>query len=550
MIGAFVAIAAIVLSGCISIKSQSADQRSPGFVSLHVGICVNDYAGSVYQECKPGVIAETDTPATHIDGIGLNGSLGQFLFGFLVPNGSDAPAAFQTDSRDAAFSPNQEYTNYLTTSFPPPAGFHWVGFISTAKRFDPKNQPSDRQTSISPEFTLPLVAGGVPFTSKYKWRVVAGFRSIADPSNAGDPLGCPALTPGNGNFCVISPNVDTVLPIPATPALNKSVSDFGVVNNDAPAVGQGETAVATFPVRYSDLGALGKRDLQIAVTTTVPGSTAQAATSKISVTNGDTPVSVNVPVPATTAPGRYTATMTATDGKTVPATVRTGTATITVVDRTAPAIRIGTPGDNAVFTQGQRVVADYECTDNPNGSGLSACSGLVPSGAPIDTATVGAKTFTVNARDIAGNTSSVSRNYTVVLPSQVAATVSYLFAAGAKFTKLGKLEVKNIPAGSNLFVTCKGSSCPKTKPKKAKKGKKQKKPVTISFTKLNANGTVPLKAWTGKALKPGTVINVVVTNVNLVGVVKAVKIRSRKEPLVTTTCLAPGSSTQAVACPK
>jgi hypothetical protein len=59
------------------------------------------------------------------------------------------------------------------------------------------------------------------------------------------------------------------------------------------------------------------------------------------------------------------------------------------------------------------VDADYSCQDEPGGSGLQSCVGNVASGSPIDTAGVGAKTFTVNAADNAGNTSAVTHDYSV-----------------------------------------------------------------------------------------------------------------------------------------
>ena len=60
------------------------------------------------------------------------------------------------------------------------------------------------------------------------------------------------------------------------------------------------------------------------------------------------------------------------------------------------------------------VLADYACADEANGSGLDSCDGSVADGAAVDTGSLGQKTFTVDARDQAGNTESKSVNYTVV----------------------------------------------------------------------------------------------------------------------------------------
>lgn len=83
-------------------------------------------------------------------------------------------------------------------------------------------------------------------------------------------------------------------------------------------------------------------------------------------------------------------------------------------ETTAPSISIASPVDGATYLLGQSVAADYLCEDEAGGSGLASCSGTVADGAAIDTATVGAKTFTVNAADNAGNTSSSEVSYRVV----------------------------------------------------------------------------------------------------------------------------------------
>jgi hypothetical protein len=64
------------------------------------------------------------------------------------------------------------------------------------------------------------------------------------------------------------------------------------------------------------------------------------------------------------------------------------------------------------------VVAAYTCADAV--SGVDTCTGTVPDGSAVDTATVGAKAFTVTATDRAGNTSTTTVHYTVT-PGPVAA---------------------------------------------------------------------------------------------------------------------------------
>jgi hypothetical protein len=85
----------------------------------------------------------------------------------------------------------------------------------------------------------------------------------------------------------------------------------------------------------------------------------------------------------------------------------------TVVDATAPAIDLRTPVDGATYAVGDQVLADYDCSDEQGGSGLATCTGSLPDGQAIDTAEVGAHTFTVDATDVAGNASQRSVSYSV-----------------------------------------------------------------------------------------------------------------------------------------
>jgi hypothetical protein len=83
-------------------------------------------------------------------------------------------------------------------------------------------------------------------------------------------------------------------------------------------------------------------------------------------------------------------------------------------DTTPPDITLTTPADGATYTLGQLVNTEYTCQDETGGSGLVSCAGPVTNGNPIDTATVGPRTFTVEAADDAGNTASRSHVYSVL----------------------------------------------------------------------------------------------------------------------------------------
>ena len=80
------------------------------------------------------------------------------------------------------------------------------------------------------------------------------------------------------------------------------------------------------------------------------------------------------------------------------------------IDVTPPIIAITSP-TNTIYALNQSVLANYSCTD-PD-SPVATCVGTVANGSPVDTASVGTKTFTVNATDPSGNASTQSVVYTV-----------------------------------------------------------------------------------------------------------------------------------------
>jgi probable HAF family extracellular repeat protein len=87
--------------------------------------------------------------------------------------------------------------------------------------------------------------------------------------------------------------------------------------------------------------------------------------------------------------------------------------TLTVrLDKTTPGVDITSPANSAEYKLGELVTADYACSDG--GSRVDSCAGPVPNGGNVDTASVGQKTFAVEARDIAGNVASKSHTYNVI----------------------------------------------------------------------------------------------------------------------------------------
>jgi hypothetical protein len=127
---------------------------------------------------------------------------------------------------------------------------------------------------------------------------------------------------------------------------------------------------------------------------------------------GDVPF--GAPIDFSTA-GWHTFTVQAVD-----AAGRSSTASVRyyVLDIVPPTIDLRVPADGATYDLGAAVVVSYSCSD-PGGLGVVACLGDRPSGAPLDTSTVGTHTFTVHAVDVANNVRTVSVSYTVAAPPQV-----------------------------------------------------------------------------------------------------------------------------------
>lgn len=81
------------------------------------------------------------------------------------------------------------------------------------------------------------------------------------------------------------------------------------------------------------------------------------------------------------------------------------------IDKTPPAITIGSPPNGGAYYINELVSAQYEVTDSETGVvTITADEAL---GAPIDTSTAGSHPFTVSATDKAGNTRSVTSTYSV-----------------------------------------------------------------------------------------------------------------------------------------
>jgi hypothetical protein len=89
-----------------------------------------------------------------------------------------------------------------------------------------------------------------------------------------------------------------------------------------------------------------------------------------------------------------------------------------VVDMVGPTVTFTSPAaDGATFTQGARIPLTFSCADE--NSGVASCDG----GSLLDTSTPGTFTYSVTARDRAGNETVVTRGYTVIPATNVDAPI-------------------------------------------------------------------------------------------------------------------------------
>jgi len=115
------------------------------------------------------------------------------------------------------------------------------------------------------------------------------------------------------------------------------------------------------------------------------------------------------------------------------------------IDKTPPKITITTPADNGEYTFKQTVLANWLAEDEL--SEIDTAVGTVDSGEPIDTSSLGTKSFTVTATDFAGNEKKVIVSYDVV---------SYTFDGFGPPITISAKEFKKmstIPVKFQLFDT-------------------------------------------------------------------------------------------------
>ncbi len=96
-----------------------------------------------------------------------------------------------------------------------------------------------------------------------------------------------------------------------------------------------------------------------------------------------------------------------------------------IVDDTPPEITITVPGDGSDVVRGSQIPADFGCTDPDPADVATITSSTQLLGFPVPTTTTGSNSFTVNCRDLVGNTATKTVTYNVVdeSPPDIAVTL-------------------------------------------------------------------------------------------------------------------------------
>jgi hypothetical protein len=313
-VGAALALLAMTLSGCLSLKANSASQTAPGKVTIKAVVCASKYDAPLdWTDCQANNVLLKDNSRQEATQDGP----GQVLVGFRVPAGAIPPPSFSSKDGATSFAVSPTYTSELQRLFPAPADQQWNGYISPVKEYK-HTLPANRVGELNVDFGLPKSADGTPLPT-FRWRQVVGFRQGSD-ENAPVVCGDDPI----GKYCVDSPPHAQI-----SDDVTTNVSDFGVLPGTGPTVYAGTTARVPFQLRYSDKASLGRKAFSLTATAALPNAGVLADPRSIDASpNSNSPASVLVRVPPGTPGGRYTVTLSAAIGS--PPVTRANTATVFV----------------------------------------------------------------------------------------------------------------------------------------------------------------------------------------------------------------------------
>jgi len=293
------ALTAAALGGCavFSVTPAALQPGTIGDVTVHLSVCASDIGS-----CPADGTSEADKSGNSYDL--------QMLLGFLVPDGVDAPAAFDTSSGPSGtFARNSSYSDGLGQLSAAPAGFHWIGYSTTTTYH--WHYPSNPATEFTadPAFHLRPASDGSPYRGPFTYRAVVGVRAIDGAVPLASSVNCTGSHASTQTIC--SDDAEGTTPLTTDRSL--PTRDLGVLAATAPATTTpGGTVSLPFTLRYAGAATPGAT-FAVSAASNVPGAPAPSVSTEsvTPATDSDSTVLATISVPSGTVPGDYSVTLTA-----------------------------------------------------------------------------------------------------------------------------------------------------------------------------------------------------------------------------------------------
>ena len=110
---------AVLLTGCITLKSQTTSLRVAGVISLYLAVCATGDDRSAYGD-RDSTAPDRNTEESRNSGEANFDGLGQLLVGFRVPVGTVASTSFPGATQDVFFNRSPHIRQRSTNVRPPP----------------------------------------------------------------------------------------------------------------------------------------------------------------------------------------------------------------------------------------------------------------------------------------------------------------------------------------------------------------------------------------------------------------------------------------------
>jgi hypothetical protein len=307
---------ALALGGCVSIQGISSEQQDVvGKLRVTLDVCATGFDNGddpdPEEEDHPGCPLWLSNYAADPFSYPAAGERYQLLVAVRVPSGTGVPETITATPEPAppaggtiTARRSASYETALTSLVAPPAGSHWVGYLSDPYDFDDGGDGVAAQSAaVAIDLDLPRPPDGGPFVGPLQVRPAVGARLVSGGFTADRLVDCgtdPFDATEDVTVCIDSPSKAVV---EGTPYFAQT-RDFGIVAGNATA-SPGQTVALPFGVRGAGALPAGLA-ASLTATTGLPGASAAPSVPSAALSNGsDTRVTVPVAIPAGAAAGTY-----------------------------------------------------------------------------------------------------------------------------------------------------------------------------------------------------------------------------------------------------